>query len=334
MEKVLVTGATGFLGKYLTEQLLADGYEVLALGRNKAAGEVLERMGAIFCPGDFTDKEACATYFKDVEYVVHAGALSTVWGTWEAFYNTNVAGTKTVCELCLEYGVKRMVYISSPSIYSGKEHRFDIKESEYDKGNELNFYIKSKILSEEVIREFDKKGLDTVTLRPRGLIGIGDTSLIPRILNANGKIGIPLFHGGENYVDITCVENVAYAVALALKAPGVKGDVFNITNGEPMRFKVILEQFLAAIDEEPKYLKLPFGLAYGIASLIETIYRVFRKKGEPMLTRYTVCTLAFSQTLDITKAKEKLGYAPKITLGEGIKNYGTWWKEHHGSKAV
>lgn len=334
MEKVLVTGATGFLGKYLTEQLLADGYEVLALGRNKAAGEALERMGATFCPGDFTDKDACADYFKGADYVIHAGALSTVWGTWEAFYNTNVAGTKTVCELCLEHGVKRMVYISSPSIYSGKEHRFDIKENEYDKSNKLNFYIKSKILSEEVIREFDKKGLDTVTLRPRGLIGIGDTSLIPRILNANGKVGIPLFHGGENYVDITCVENVAYAAALGLKAPGVKGEVFNITNGEPTQFKVILEQFLEVIEEEPKYLKLPFGLAYGLASFIETIYRVFRKKGEPMLTRYTVCTLAFSQTLDITKAKEKLGYTPKITLGEGIKTYGTWWKEHHGNKAV
>ncbi len=334
MEKVLVTGATGFLGKYLTEQLLADGYEVFALGRNKSAGEVLERMGATFCLGDFTDKEACAPYFKEAEYVIHAGALSTVWGTWDDFYNTNVAGTRTVSELCLEHGVKRMVYISSPSIYSGKEHRFDIKEEEYDKDNELNYYIKSKILSEEVIREFDKKGLDTVTLRPRGLIGIGDTSLIPRILNANGKIGIPLFHGGENYVDITCVENVAYAASLGLKATGVKGEVFNITNGEPTRFKMILEQFLAAIEEEPKYLKLPFGLAYGVASFIETIYRVFRKKGEPMLTRYTVCTLAFSQTLDITKAKEKLGYTPKITLGEGIKQYGTWWKEHHGSEAV
>ncbi len=334
MEKVLVTGATGFLGKYLTEQLLTEGYEVLALGRNKAAGEALEKMGATFCPGDFTDKEVCAPYFKGVDYVIHAGALSTVWGAWEDFYNTNVTGTRTVCELCLEHGVKRMVYISSPSIYSGKEHRFDIKEAEYDKDNKLNFYIRSKILSEEVIREFNQKGLDTVTLRPRGLIGIGDTSLIPRILNANGKIGIPLFHGGENYVDITCVENVAYAASLGLKAMNVKGEVFNITNGEPTRFKEILEQFLAAIEEEPKYLKLPFWLAYGVASLTETIYRVFRKKGEPMLTRYTVCTLAFSQTLDITKAKEKLGYTPKITLSEGIKNYGTWWKEHHGSKTV
>lgn len=334
MEKVLVTGATGFLGKYLTEQLLADGYEVWALGRNKKAGEVLTRMGAKFCEEDFTKKEACAEYFKGVDYVVHAGALSTVWGAWEDFYNTNVAGTRNVCEFCVEYGIKRMVYISSPSVYSGKEHRFDIKETEYDKTNELNFYIKSKILSEEVIKEYCEKGLNAVTLRPRGLIGIGDTSLIPRILSANEKIGIPLFNGGENYVDITCVENVAYAAALALRAEAISGEVFNITNGEPTKFKQILEQFLAAIGEEPKYLKLPFGLVYGIASLLETVYRVFRKKGEPMLTRYTVCTLAFSQTLNIEKAKEKLGYTPKITLAEGIEAYGEWWKAHHGSKAV
>ena len=334
MEKVLVTGATGFLGNYLIKQLLASGYEVTALGRNKKAGEVLKKLGAIFCEGDFTDKADCAPYFKGVDYVIHAGALSTVWGKWEDFYNTNVIGTKNVCELCVEHGVQRMIYISSPSIYSGKEHRFDIKESDYDDKNELNYYIKSKLLSEQVIREFHEKGLYTVSLRPRGLIGIGDTSLIPRILKANGKIGIPLFNKGENYVDITCVENVAYAALLCIGAEGISGEVFNITNGEPMQFKQILEQFLAAIGERPKYLKLPFGLVYGIASLLESVYRVFRKKGEPALTKYTVCRLAFSQTLDISKAKEKLGYRPKITLAEGIKNYGEWWKKHNRSKAV
>lgn len=331
MERILVTGATGFLGKYLVEQLIAEGYEVLALGRNDKAGEVLTNIGATFCKGDFTDKAECAPYFQNVDYVIHAGALSTVWGKWESFYNINVIGTRNVCELCVANHVKRMVHVSSPSIYSGKEHRFNIKEPDFDSKNELNFYIKSKIMAEQVIKEFQERGLYTVIIRPRGLIGIGDTSLIPRILKANEKIGIPLFNKGENYVDITCVENVAYAAMLCVQAENIAGEIFNITNGEPMQFKNILEMFMQAIDSKPKYLKLPFGLVYGVASFLESVYRTFHKKGEPALTRYTVCTLAFSQTLDISNAQNKLGYAPKITMAEGITKYGEWWKENYRS---
>ena len=184
-------------------------------------------------------------------------------------------------------------------------------------------------MSEEVIREFQAKGLYTVVIRPRGLFGIGDTSLIPRILQANRKIGIPLFNKGGNYVDITCVENVAYAAMLCVQAEDVSGEVFNISNGEPMQFKEILELFMKSIDGKAKYLKLPFGLVYGIASFLELMYKIFRLKGEPALTKYTVCTLAFSQTLDISKAKDKLGYKPKMTISEGIINYGAWWKENN-----
>ena len=330
-ERILVTGATGFLGKYLVKQLLSDGYEVRALGRNEEIGKSLYEQGAEFCKGDFTDEKQCDQYFQGVDYVIHAGALSTVWGKWEAFYNINVEGTRNVCKLCQKYGVKRLVYVSSPSIYSGKEHKFNIVESEYDKGNELNFYIKSKIMSEDIIKEYNEKGLYTVVIRPRGLIGIGDTSLIPRILKANDKIGIPLFNGGSNFVDVTCVENVAYALSLGVKAENVNGQVFNITNGEPMEFKSILEMFLNSINKKAKYLKLPFGMVYGLASFLEWMYRTFNKKGEPALTRYTVCTLAFSQTLNIDKAKEMLGYKPIKTLSEGILEYGEWWKEHNGN---
>lgn len=88
-ETVLVTGATGFLGEYLVRRLVKK-YRVLALGRNKEKGKILEKSGAVFCPGDFTVREQCAQYFKGVHYVVHAGALSSVWGKWEDFFLTNV----------------------------------------------------------------------------------------------------------------------------------------------------------------------------------------------------------------------------------------------------
>lgn len=325
---VLVTGATGFLGGYLIKRLTKK-YRVLALGRNREKGKKLEEYGAVFCPGDFTRRESCARYFDGVDYVIHAGALSTVWGEWEDFYKTNVLGTELVAALCRERGVKRLVYVSSPSIYTGKEDQTDIRESQAPERNDLNFYIKSKLMAEKILRKWEKKGLETVVLRPRGLIGIGDTSLVPRILSANARTGIPLFREGRNLVDLTSVENVALACELALTAENAPGRAFNITNGEPMEFRKILEQFLSAIGEEPHYRRLPFGVVYALTGGLEWLYRTLRLAGEPPLTRYTVCTLGYAQTMNIDPAREILGYAPEKTLAESIREYGAWWKANH-----
>lgn len=325
-ETVLITGATGFLGEYLVRRLVGE-YRVLALGRNQEKGRYLEELGAVFCPGDFTDEESCGRYFKGVQYVIHGGALSTVWGRWEDFCKTNVLGTDLVARLCLENHVRRMVYISSPSIYTGREDRYDIREEQAPKENDLNYYIKSKIMAEKRIRKWNGKGLETVVLRPRGLIGIGDTSLVPRLLRANGGIGIPLFREGKNLVDLTSVENVALACQLAMTAEGANGKIFNITNGEPTEFRVLLEKFLEAAGEKPHYRRLPFGVVYGIAAGMEWVYRKFHLKGEPPLTRYTACTLGFSQTMNIRPAQEVLGYRPEKSLDEAIGEYGRWWRD-------
>ncbi len=330
---VLVTGATGFLGEYLTQRL-TKRYRVLALGRNREKGKRLEEQGAVFCPGDFTRRESCARYFQGVDYVIHAGALSTVWGEWEDFYRTNVLGTELVAALCRENGVKRLVYLSSPSIYTGKEDQYHIREDQAPEQNNLNYYIKSKLMAEAILRKWEKKGLETVILRPRGLIGIGDTSLVPRILTANAKTGIPLFREGRNLVDLPSVEHVALACELSMTAEKAPGRAFNITNGEPMEFRNILEQFLRAIGEEPRYRRLPFGLVYALAGGLEWLYRTLRFAGEPPLTRYTVCTLGYAQTMDISSAREILGYVPEKTLAESIREYGAWWKANHGTGSV
>ena len=328
-EIVLITGATGFLGEYLIRRLVGE-YRVLAMGRNYEKGRKLEKIGAEFCPADFTDEKSCGKYFQGVRYVVHAGALSTVWGEWEDFYKTNVLGTGLVAKLCYENRVQRMVYISSPSIYTGREDQYGIREEQAPDQNDLNDYIRSKLMAEREVEKWGRKGLETVILRPRGLIGIGDTSLVPRLMRANDRVGIPLFRGGGNLVDLTSVENVALACSLALTKKGAEGQIFNITTGEPEKFGILLERFFKAAKKTPRYRKIPFGMTYKAAFLLEWIYRIFRLKGEPPLTRYTVCTLGFAQTMDISRAREILGYKPEKTLAESIEEYGKWWWEKYG----
>ena len=329
--KVLLTGATGFLGGYVIKELLEhEGLSVIAVGRNEKRGSELESMSGLVCfaKADITDKEQLRSIFasEKPDYVIHTGALSSAWGKYEDFYNANVLATKNIAELCIEHGIRRMVYISSPSVYTAKRDRLNIKEDDFDPENKLNFYIKTKILSENELHKLEEKGLDLVILRPRGLIGPGAPSLMPRLMRANGKIGIPLIRKGRITVDITCVQNVAYACYLAMITADAKGGTFNITNGEPSEFGKLLELFCNEAGETAKFLNLPFGLLFAVASVLEFIYKILPTNKEPVLTRYTVCTLSFSQSLDISKAKDILGYSPKISLKEGIREYGKWWQ--------
>lgn len=326
MKKVLVTGATGFLGKYLIEDLLNNDYEVIAQGRKEnVLNNIKEKYNVEILKCSLDE-------IKDVElnvdYVIHAAALSTVWGKWEDFYNSNVVGTENVINFCKKNNVERLVYVSSPSVYSAKHDRLNIKEEDFDKNNKLNFYIKSKIIAENLINNIEDDKLEKVIIRPRGLFGIGDTSIIPRLINANRKIGIPLFNDGKNIVDITCVENVALALRLAIESKNAVGNTYNITNGEPREFKNILEELFEQINEPPKYLKINLNLMYGVSSIIEFIYKVFHIYKEPMITKYNICTLGYSQTLNIEKAKKDLNYISKMTLSEGIKKYAEDYKRN------
>ena len=326
MKTVLVTGATGFLGKYVVDELVEHGYQVRTFGRNSKVGRSLENPSVSFFQGDLTKADDVLEACKGMDLVVHAGALSTVWGPWEDFYQANVLGTKYVLEACRQTGTQRLVYVSSPSIYAAPRDQLGIKESDAPEENKLNNYIRSKLASEKLFKDYPD--VPSIILRPRGLFGIGDTSILPRVINLSQKLGIPLIGDGGQLMDMTCVENVALAIRLALEAPEAKGEVYNITNGEPRAFRDLLEESLTGLDYPIKYRKIPASLLSGIASSLEFIYKTLSLKGEPALTRYTYYLLRYSQTLDISKAERELGYHPKISISEGIEQYVQDYRKH------
>ncbi len=316
-ETALVTGASGFLGGYVVRDLRAHGYDVIASGRNAAAlpaGETLV--------GDL-DHLARADLGRTVDVVVHCAALSSPWGRWTAFAHANVAGTARALEFARRAGARRLVHISSPGIYAAPRDRVGIRESEVDPRHPMNNYIRSKLEAESLLRDAAAQGAgpEIVILRPRGIIGRGDPSLVPRILRVRERFGIPLMRGGRGLVDLTAVENVALAVRLAAEAPGVHGQAFNITNGDPRPFRAVLEQLLAGLGLEPRYRTIPAPVAYGVAALLEAVCGVLPGHPEPPVTRYTVTTIAHSQTLDISRARDLLGYRPAVSLDQSLAGY-------------
>lgn len=324
--KVLVTGATGFLGYYIIDRLSQDKVQIVAMGRNTERGNKLKRPNVTFYQGDFTDIDSLREAMEGVTHVIHAGALSSAWGEWDDFFQTNVIGTENILKLCRELNIHRLVYISSPSIYASKNNHLNIQEDEVDLNNKLNYYIQSKIMSEQLFTQYPE--VASVILRPRAIIGIGDTSVVPRLLKVNKKIGIPLFQKGRNFIDVTCVENVAYAVQLALFKPKAVGKTYNVTNGDPRPFKELLDLFFNHIDSKANYRNLPYNSIDKMAGFMESFYKKFNIKKEPPITPYTLTTIAFSQTLDITAIKEDLGYHSIVSLEEGVEKYASYYNKY------
>lgn len=319
--KVLVTGATGFLGEYIIDELLGKKYQVAAFGRNEKKGQKLcEKEGNIsFIKGNFENPEDLDKLEEDIDFIIHAGGLSSVWGRWEDFYNSNVKGTENIIAFSRKRKIRKLVFISSPSIYAKAEDGLFIREEEAPEENSLNFYIKSKLLAEKRIKSL--KEIPWVIIRPRGLFGIGDTSIIPRLLKLNDKKGIPLFSEGNQMVDVTCVENAALAVRLALEKEVAAGKTYNITNDEPMKFKEILNLFFNEMGIEGNYRRMNYPLVKKIVEIMEKTYLFLKIRKEPLLTLYTLYLLKYSQTLSVEKAKRELGYKPRLTVKEGVEKY-------------
>lgn len=313
---MLVTGASGFLGGYVVRDLQSHGHEVFATGRNAAAlAKVADDAHVLV--GDLS---ALATATLPVDAVVHCAALSTPWGPWRAFREANVDGTAHVVEFARRNGVRRIVHVSSPSVYAAPRDRIDIREDDVDTGNRLNGYIRSKIEAEQLLQDARRDGgiPELVILRPRGLIGVGDPSLIPRLLDVHRRIGVPLFDGGDNLIDVTAVENVALAARLALDAGDPAGGVYNITNDDPRRFRDLLHTLLTLIGEVPRIRAMNRRAAWVLAAALEGLCKAVPGQPEPPLTRYTLSTIAYSQTLALRRAKEDLGYRPIVSLDDAL----------------
>jgi nucleoside-diphosphate-sugar epimerase len=248
--------------------------------------------------------------------VVHAGALSSAWGRRADFLETNAVATCRLFTLARGAGCRAFVLISSPSVYFAFKHRRAIREDS-PLPRPVNAYAESKRLAEEAV--LAGSSMRTVVLRPQAIFGEGETALLPRLLRTARRFGVPELTPGGPVLDLTYVDNVCHAVALALE--GSARGTFNITNGEPVALLPFLKDLLSRLGEPWKSVRRPRGLLLAAAGLLEAFHRVFRPHEEPLLTRFAVGALAYDRTLDLERARSVLGYQPIVSLAEGVSRF-------------
>ncbi len=329
MVRALVTGATGFLGLHTVRRLVELGWEVYGLGRNREIGEQIEQAGAVFVCEDLRQREAAVRACAGMDVVFHCAALSSPWGKYSDFYSCNVTATQNIVEGCMRHKVQRLIHISTPSIYSSRQSRFGIREADPLPPKPANRYAATKLMAEQAVEQAAAQGLMAFILRPRAIFGPMDNALFPRLLAANEAKGVPLLDGGGAMIDVTCVENVVDAMLLCSSAPSTAaGRAYNISNDEPIMFKELLVRLFARLEIPLRSRQIPYRSAYAVAGILEGVHTLLPFLGEPMLTRYSASALGVSQTLDISLAREMLGYHPRVTIDEGLLSFAEWWREY------
>jgi len=325
-KKIVVSGITSSIGISLAKLLVQKGYKVLGFSRKiERAQTALQNIDVELISGDILDEDFLFSICKDTYGIIHLAAFSSPWGRYKDFYSTNVSGTKHLLNAAYKNNIDRFVHVSTPSIYFDYQDKYLIRESDPLPQEPVNYYAYSKILAEDLVDKAQQNGLSTITIRPRAVFGPYDQTLLPRILNMCRTKGILQFRKNSPVVDVSYVDNVAYALYLALESPSnCVGQKYNITNGEPVKLWELMQILLDEMDLSYNFKRVPYSIAYFYAYLSELIANIRGK--EPVVTRYGIGVMSYSQTLSIEKAKKELSYQPQISLKEGIKHYVKWFQ--------
>ncbi len=320
--RIVVTGATGFLGSAVARRLQATRphVRVLALGRDSTRGAALQDAGVAFTALDLTDAEGVKHAFAHADVVVHAAALSSPWGAYADFHAANVIASENVARACVSAGVHRLVHISTPGIHHDGRPHHGIREDDALPARSVNHYAASKREAERrVLATCSAHGVPVVMLRPRAIFGPGDTAILPRIADALRRGRLRRIGDGTCMVDMSYIDNVVDAILLAADAPAqVSGRAYNISNGEPVRIWEVIDRLADALAVPRPTARIGRRQALLVAGALESAYRVFAPHREPPLLRYGVDLLSIDMTLDITRARDELGYRPRVSMDEGL----------------
>lgn len=301
--RVAVTGASGFIGGAVATALADLDHEVVAFGR-RPDGWTHPR--ARYRRWDLTSGPLRAD--RDFAAVVHCAALADDWAPREESLRVNRDGTRAVVR---SFPDARIVHLSTSSVYDPFEPSVEIREDAAPVRRHLSGYSETKALA-----EFELAGTDAVILRPHAVYGPGDTTLLPRILAGVRRGRLVLPEGAEVRHSLTSVDNLVLAVRRALDPSSPRG-TYNIADDVPVLLSAVLREFLERRAVSARLVAIPYGAAFALAGTLEATARLTRTR--PRLTRYAVSQLGMERTLDLSAAREHLGYRPAPTSLDGAE---------------
>jgi nucleoside-diphosphate-sugar epimerase len=315
--RIGVTGAGGFIGLRLCERLRAEGREPVGLELSDGAAERIERAGAEFRPLDVTDPELAERALSDCGLVVHAAALVAEWGEMREYARVNVGGTYNVLNAAERARAERVVHVSSVAVWGygfEREPQEDAPPAQCG-----NPYIDTKGSSELLALS---RGATVV--RPGDVYGPGSKqwAIRPLELMKSGLFFVP--GKGDGLITPVYVDDLVDCLVRALEAPGVDGQAFTAWDGHPVTAKEFFDHYARMLGKG-EVRTLPLPLAYAATLGEELVGRLRRRP--PRASRSSIMFLSRRAAFPNARARELLGWEPRVALAEGMRRTEAWFRE-------
>jgi len=328
----LITGATGFIGGHLAQRLVQEGYQVRCLVRATSDTSLVDKLDVEIAVGDLTRARSLARAAEGCRYVFHCGARVSDWATTKEIARVNVQGTRNLLEACVDASVQRVVHFSTTDIY-GYPGRAAIDET-YVATRFRNWYAQTKLAAEAEVRRVEKAHeLDAVILRPATVYGPRSTAVIGEIARAMRDGNMLLIDGGRAIAGLCYVENLVDAAVLALRHDAAPGHAFNVSDGLDITWKEFTDGLAKGFGCPQVRWSLPYWMANGIGFSLEHGYRLLRKttrlNTQPLLSRQAVHMLGKDQDFSNRKAREMLGWEPRVDYATGLDATLVWLQAEH-----
>jgi len=311
--KIFVTGGSGFVGGRLVRTLSRAGHTMVGLARSPVAAEAVATAGGTPVSGDLTDRAALTAAMAGADLVVHAAAKLT-GGPREAdeYHRVNVTGTRTVLAAAADAAVPRVVLVSTEQVVMTRGPLVRAEETMPYPARPIGLYAATKQAAERAVLE-----AGGVVVRPRMIWGLGDSTLLPVVVEA-ARSGRLRWIGGGRQLTSTChVDNVVEGI-LAAGQRGRPGEVYYLTDGDPVVFREFWTALLTTQGVPAPTATAPRGVTMAAAGAVELAWRLLRRPGEPPLDRMTVALLADECTINDAKARRELDYRPTMTVEAGL----------------
>ena len=312
-----VTGGSGFIGTVLLRRLRHEGVQARALTRSDDSAAKVAESGAEAVRGDLDDVDAMAAGARGCDVAFHAAAALGEWGRREDFERGNVQGTLNALEAARRAGVRRFVHVGTEAALMAGGPLVNVDETAPLRPDSKAHYPATKARAEIAVREANGDGFETVVVRPRLVWGLGDTTILPGLVAAVRSGRFRWIDGGRHLTATTHVENTVEGLWLGATR-GRPGQVYFVTDGDPVVFREFITELLATQGIEAPDKEAPAAVARIAGPVLESVWGVLGRRTPPPITRLTYWLSAQECTIDISKARAELGYAPVKTREEGL----------------
>jgi dihydroflavonol-4-reductase len=320
--RVLVTGATGFTGGHLARALVARGESVVALVRDAGAAASLEAAGVAVALGDLRDRAAVERAMSGVEVVYHIAAIYRQAGLRaEEYRAVNAEGAATVVDAAARSGVRRVVHCSTVGVHGDVERPPADEDAPLKPGD---IYQVTKLEGEARARAAaDRHGIELVIARPTGIYGPGDRRLL-KLFRGVARRRFVLLGTGRVYYHLTYIDDLVEGFRLCGMVPAAAGRTYILAGGEVTTLEELIALVAGAAGVAPPRLRLPVWPFWVAGAVCETVCLPLGV--EPPIYRRRVDFFTKSRAFDIARARRELGYAPQVSLREGIARTLSWYR--------